>query len=98
MSAVPQDAIRLSDKDNIAVAIHDIAAGSNIAIGELRLLARDPIPLGHKIALQEIQAGHKILKFGVPVGSATANIAAGAHVHMHNVKSDYLNNRGEHWE
>jgi altronate dehydratase len=94
----PPDAIRLSDQDNVAVAVHDIAAGSGVVIGEIRLTACNAVPLGHKISLQPIRAGEKILKFGVPVGSATADIPAGAHVHMHNVRSDYLNNREEHWE
>jgi altronate dehydratase small subunit len=92
------DAIRLSDKDNVGVAVHDIAAGGPVVLVELSLTARDPVPLGHKIALRHIKAGEKILKFGVPVGSATVDIPAGGHVHMHNVKSDYLNNREEHWE
>ena len=92
------DAIRLSDKDNVGVAIHDIAAGASVELADLRLAAKDTVPLGHKIALRHIRAGERILKFGVPVGSATQDIPAGAHVHMHNVKSDYLNNRDEHWE
>jgi len=54
--------------------------------------------MGHKIALKPIEVGQKIIKFGVPVGSATQPIAAGAHVHMHNVKSDYLTNRVDHHE
>ena len=92
------DAIRLSDKDNVGVAIHDIAAGGAVELAGIKLTARDPVPLGHKIALRHIRSGEKILKFGVPVGSATVDIPAGAHVHMHNVKSDYLTNREDHWE
>ena len=92
------DVIRLSDQDNVAVAVRDIAAGARIRLGALELTALDPIPLGHKVAVSHIGAGQKILKFGVPVGLATADIPAGRHVHMHNVKSDYLNNRDEHWE
>jgi altronate dehydratase small subunit len=92
------DVIRLAEQDNVAVAVHDIPAGSRVRLGSLELTAREPIPLGHKIALHHIETGEKILKFGVPVGSATAAIPAGSHVHMHNVRSDYLNNRNEHWE
>jgi hypothetical protein len=76
--------IVLSDKDNVGVAVH--------------ITARDAIPQGHKMALRPIAAGDKILKFGVPVGSATTLIEAGGHVHMHNVKSDYLNNRVDTFE
>jgi hypothetical protein len=92
------DVICLSEQDNVAVAVRDIPAGARIELGGLSLTTCDPIPLGHKVALRHIGLGEKILKFGVPVGSATAEIPAGSHVHMHNVKSDYLNNRQEHWE
>jgi len=48
------------------------------------------LPIGHKVAARAIAAGEKILKYGAPIGSATAPIAAGEHVHTHNVQSDYL--------
>jgi altronate dehydratase small subunit len=92
------NAIRLSGQDNVGVAVRDIAAGGEVEVADLKLTATEPVPLGHKIALRLIRTGEKILKFGVPVGSATSDIPAGSHVHMHNVKSDYLNNRDEHWE
>jgi hypothetical protein len=95
---MPSVIIVLSDQDNVGVAIKHIAPGSDVAQGGIRLTARDEVPIGHKIALRPIAPGDKIVKFGVPVGSATRPIAAGAHVHMHNVKSDYLNNRVDHHE
>jgi len=95
---MPSVIIVLSDQDNVGVAIKHIAPGSDVDQGGIRLTSRDEVPIGHKIALRPIAAGDKIVKFGVPVGSATQPIAAGAHVHMHNVKSDYLNNRVDHHE
>lgn len=47
------------------------------------------VPIGHKIARTDIKSGDKILKYGAPIGIATADIPAGAHVHVHNVRSDY---------
>lgn len=47
------------------------------------------LPLGHKLARRNIAQGEKVVKYGAPVGSATAPIRAGEHVHVHNVKSDY---------
>ena len=49
--------------------------------------ARDPIPLGHKIALAEIAAGDSIIKYGHDIGRAIAPIGEGRHVHVHNVKT-----------
>ncbi len=85
--------IVLAEEDNVAVALRHIAAGSAVAINGMTLVARDAIPLGHKMAIRPIAAGGKIRKFGVPVGSATAPIEPGCHVHVHNVKSDYVTNR-----
>jgi len=49
--------------------------------------ARDPIPLGHKIALTEIAAGDSIIKYGHDIGRAIEPIGQGHHVHVHNVKT-----------
>lgn len=53
----------------------------------ISLQARDPIPLGHKVALKEIKAGETIIKYGHDVGRAVAGISKGCHVHVHNVKT-----------
>ena len=60
--------------------------------------ARDPIPLGHKVALRRIEEGEKIKKFGVPVGTATKMIEPGQHVHMHNVVSNHITNDKDYYE
>lgn len=82
--------LRLADADNIAVATGAIPAGRAVRCGKDTLTLRDPAPTGHKIAIRAIRAGDKIFKFGCPIGSATRDIAAGEHVHTHNLKSDYL--------
>ena len=47
----------------------------------------DLIPLGHKIALQEMKSGATVLKYGHDVGKTVADIAKGQHVHVHNTKT-----------
>ena len=47
----------------------------------------DPIPLGHKIALKDIQAGDTVLKYGHDIGRAVADVPKGGHVHVHNLKT-----------
>ncbi len=90
--------IRLSEQDNVGVATSNLARGEELALGELRLVAREPIPFAHKVALQPIAAGGKVIKFGVPIGSATVAIEAGQHVHVHNIKSDYINNEVDYFD
>jgi len=48
------------------------------------------IGIGHKLAGQDIAPGDAIIKYGVPIGTATKPIRAGEHVHMHNMKSNYI--------
>lgn len=47
------------------------------------------LALGHKLARRPITAREPILKYGMPIGFATQPIPAGAHVHLHNVRSGY---------
>ncbi len=51
------------------------------------LTALDDIPIGHKLALGAIVNGATILKYGQDIGRAVADIAAGRHVHVHNIKT-----------
>ncbi len=53
----------------------------------LTISAIDDIPLGHKVALGAIGEGDTIVKYGHDIGKAVADIAAGGHVHVHNVKT-----------
>jgi hypothetical protein len=79
----------LSPLDNVFVARENLAAGATLTIASAPLTLATAIARGHKIARRAIEAGEKILKYGAPIGSATQSIAAGSHVHVHNVKSDY---------
>jgi len=49
--------------------------------------AAETIPIGHKLAIKPIEAGETIVKYGVDIGRAVAPIGAGAHLHVHNVKT-----------
>ena len=82
--------VHLSPLDNIVVLARSVAAGESIDVGGRRVVLRERLGLGHKLAVRPIAAGEKILKYGVPIGSATGSIEPGEHVHLHNMKSDYL--------
>ena len=91
--------VRLAPVDNVAVALSDIAAGETaLDRGELTVTARERIPQGHKIALLPIGVDQPIIRFGMPVGLAKAAIDKGALVHIHNVRSQYLDNEVDHYE
>lgn len=81
-------------RDSVGVAVvESIKAGQTLTgwVMEddttITLLARDAIPLGHKIALKEIGAGETVLKYGEDIGRTVAAIGQGRHVHVHNLKT-----------
>jgi altronate hydrolase len=80
-------ALLISDRDNVAIALEPIASGQSLDIAGARIIARDAIPSGHKIARVDIPADQPVIKYGSPIGLATAPIAAGDHVHTHNLAS-----------
>ena len=79
----------LSTEDNVGVVLKGAAPGDRLMLGSSELICLDVIPAGHKIALKSIPRGAKVMKFGVPIGSATDAVRSGQHVHTHNLASDY---------
>ncbi len=79
--------------DVVAVAVGDLSPGEIIQVrvldgsGPLTVTVRHAIPLGHKVALLDLPAGQDVTEYGERIGRATLPIAAGEHVHVHNVKS-----------
>jgi altronate dehydratase len=81
-------AIVISAMDNVATALEPLEAGRTIQAGESTVTVSEAIPRGHKVALRVIHAGDLVVKYGSTIGHASSEIAAGAHVHTHNVSSD----------
>jgi len=81
-------------KDTVAVVVVEgLKAGTDMQgvvthdNSDFRLRARHDIPIGHKVALEDIKAGDTIWKYGQDIGKAVAGIRKGEHVHVHNVKT-----------
>jgi hypothetical protein len=93
MSQVPLTDRRLlflNPKDNVCTAITPICGATTLQISGCTVLVKQNIPLGFKIASCDIPMNQAIVKYGVPIGSATRDIVLGELVHLHNMKSDYL--------
>ncbi len=75
--------IQIHPDDNVAVALRD--------------LPETGVSRGHKIALRDITSGEAVVKYGFPIGVATAAIAAGTHVHSHNVRTGLGEDTGLVW-
>jgi len=77
----------ISGADNVATALEPLEPGRIVDLGGTTVTIAEAIPRGHKVALRAIAAGERVIKYGSPIGSASADIAAGTHVHTHNVAS-----------
>ena len=79
--------------DFVGVATEDISKGEKVegvfmdTLKKLQIEPRDNVPLGHKIALKEMKKGEKVIEYGEPIGEVSQAVNAGAHVHVHNIKS-----------
>lgn len=82
-----KDYIKIHENDNVIVAIKEIAAGETVNAGDVQVTAKETIPAGHKMALFDIVEGGDVVKYGFRIGNAKENIAAGAWIHTHNVKT-----------
>ena len=86
-------AVLLAANDDVAAVLESVAAGAAVTVvgasGEAvsTITAQQPIPFGHKIAVRDVAEGRPVLRYGFPIGVATAAIAPGAHVHSHNMRS-----------
>ncbi len=83
-------ALLMDQGDNCVVALEHIEPGDHVQYECGELTALDAVDLGHKLAIAPIAPGDKVIKHRAPIGSATQAIAPGAHIHTHNLKSDYI--------
>ena len=88
------DLIIHDEKDNVGVVVIETTKKGqecNAWIMEndktIKVKSIDEIPLGHKIALQNLKEGDTILKYGHDIGKVVKSIKKGEHVHVHNVKT-----------
>ena len=75
--------IRLHPNDNVIIALQDLAAGQTVP--GLNVPLMQPVPRGHKVATLGIAAGENVVRYGQIIGAASCDIAAGDHVHVHNL-------------
>ena len=72
--------IRMHARDNVAIVANQggLATGTVLSDG---ITLRDQVPQGHKVALVDIASGAPVLRYGIPIGFAMQDIAAGSWVH-----------------
>ena len=77
------DTIRLNPADNIVIALRDLGSGS--VVPDVSAPLAGPVSRGHKIAARAVAEGENVIRYGQIIGVATRPIAAGEHIHTHNL-------------
>lgn len=82
------------DRDSVGVVVVEgVKAGDTLTgwIMEqdktLTMKSVSDIPIGHKLAIKDLDRGATVIKYGVDIGRTVAPIRAGEHLHVHNVKT-----------
>ena len=81
-------------KDNVGVVVVEgLEAGTEMLCvvthdnSDFRLVARQAVPIGHKVALRDLKTGDTVIKYGQDIGRIGASVREGEHVHVHNLKT-----------
>jgi (2R)-sulfolactate sulfo-lyase subunit alpha len=81
-----------NEGDDVAVAVQDVEPGQALIVfmdseraAELEVVER--VPLGHKVALSDLEEGADLIEYGVPVGRTRQPVRKGQWVHVHNLRS-----------
>lgn len=77
-----REPLLLHPDDDVRILTERAEAGAQFGTGATPL--EKPVATGHKIARHPIENGASIRKFGQIIGIASADIALGEHVHVHN--------------
>ncbi len=69
--------IQIHPKDNVAVALADLPAGEVLHLSGRDVALREAIPVGHKIALADLNELDQVIKYGYPIGHVLRRVQSG---------------------
>ena len=91
--SIPQLLVH-NKKDNVGVVVVEgVEAGADLLCvvtednSDFQITSKHDVPIGHKIALADLAEGDTAVKYGTDIGRIVADVAKGAHVHTHNLKT-----------
>jgi (2R)-sulfolactate sulfo-lyase subunit alpha len=81
-------------RDNVGVVVvEELKAGDEMFCvvteddSDFTMKAEQDVPIGHKVALTDLEEGDTIIKYGEDIGRVISAIGKGDHVHVHNIKT-----------
>lgn len=78
--------LKIHPKDNVLVALQDLAKGDAIKFEDIHYILQEDIPAKHKFFMQDMHFGDEIYMYGVLVGKAQFDIPKGSIMHTDNTK------------
>jgi altronate hydrolase len=86
VSSAAARGIRLQTDDDVAITTADVAAGTPVDVGGALVTVRQDVSRGHKLAVRDLEAGAPVRRYGQVIGFTKGPVAAGEHVHLHNLE------------
>ncbi|OXA90483.1 UxaA family hydrolase [Flavobacterium hercynium] len=86
--ATQKQLIKVNPTDNVAVALVNLQAGERIDFEGETITVESDVKMKHKIALNPLNVGDRIIMYGVLVGKASARIEKGGLLSTLNVKHE----------
>ena len=95
-----QIVLKVHPKDNVLVALRDLAKGETISYNGEEYITQEKIPAKHKFFTKDMNAGDKVIMYGVLVGKMQNDIPAGGLMTTANLKhaADPYEYRPFHYE
>jgi len=90
LASAENSALLLHPSDSVAIARVPLSPGITLRVAGRQIVALDPIPAGHKIAVAAVETGGVMRRYGEIFGRASRPIEPGRHVHTHNVAFEAL--------
>lgn len=93
MSDIPHILAHDHDDNVAVVVVENLKAGTRMRgvitadDSDFEVEALDDVPIGHKVALTDLNEGDTAIKYGEDIGRFVAPVKRGGHVHVHNLKT-----------
>ncbi|MDC0611998.1 altronate dehydratase family protein [Vibrio sp.] len=79
---------KIHPNDNVAVALKDLSAGSELSVAGQTVVLQQDVPQAHKVALVDLQPNELVVKYGYPIAHVLEPVAVGQHLSQHNLKTN----------
>ncbi len=80
------DFLQIDPKDNVLVALQDLAEGREIIFGNQTINIKEIIPAKHKLFMNDMRAGDELMMYGVLVGKLQNDVKSGERMTVKNTK------------